>query len=482
MKNVWVYVNSTLLEFRSCFSREATFKWFMIAVVGFMLRNDRLGVTSIVREFGFNSDMLYQNLLHFFHSTAWKLADLQDKWIEIVKQSNAVYNVFEKPLLIGDGQKKPKEGKHMPAVKKTHQESGNSSKPEYTMAHLFGGLGIVIGNGIKQFCTPISMTIQDGNRPILEWMGSEYANDSHVTCLVRQGCKAATKMAKQCYLLMDRYFLTVPALTAMVEEAEKAGGNFVTLITRAKSDCVAYKKPGKYLGRGRPRKKGKEIHLFDLFSKKADAFTVTTLELYGKPKTVQYYCVNLLWGRKWYQELRFVLTTVDGVKSIVVSTDLLLHPEQIIQLYCYRFKIEVLFRAFSQCIAGLDYHFWNSNVPKLNPFDPAKTAAEKLAEITDKKDRESIINTYRASEGFVMFCCIATGIIQLCAIKYATQIICSPIRWLRTYTNIIPSEESTQYSLRKSFCDLFSICPKLAIVEIVSEKLKQYAPPLEETG
>ena len=482
MKKVWEYVNSVLMEFRSCFSREAAFKWFIIVMIGFMLRSDHLGVTSIVREFGYNSDLLYQDLIHFFHSAAWKLADLQDKWLEIVQQSDAVYNGFDKPLLIGDGQKKAKEGKHMPAVKKMHQESGDSSKPEYMMGHLFGGLGIAIGNGIKQFCVPLSMTIQDGNKPILEWMGSEYANDSHVTCLVRQACKAAAKMVKECYLLMDRYFLTAPALAAMTEEAEKAGGSFVTLITRAKSDCVAYKKPGEYSGKGRPRKKGKEIHLNDLFNKMSGAFTTATLELYGKPKTIQYYCVNLLWGRKLYQELRFVLTVMDGVKSIVVSTDLLLHPEQIIQLYCFRFKIEVFFRAFSQCMAGLAYHFWNSHITKLNPFEPAKAAAEKLAAITDENERKSIISTYKASEGFVMFCCIAIGIIQLCALKFPEHIIASPIRWLRTYSNIIPSEESTQDSLQKSFGELFSKCPKLAIAEIILEKWKQYAPSLDETG
>ena len=474
LKKIWEYVNGVLMEFRTCFSREATFKWYIITVVGFMLRSDHLGVTSIIRELGFNSDLAYQNLLHFFHSTAWKLADLQDKWLQIVQESNTIYEVFGKPLLIGDGQKKPKEGKHMPAVKKMHQESGNASKPEYTMGHLFGGLGIVIGNGIKQFCTPISMTIQDGNHPILEWMGSEYAYDSHVTFLVRQGCKTAAKMAKECYLLMDRYFLSVPALIAMAEEAEKAGGSFVTLITRAKSDCVAYRKPGEYSGRGRPRKKGKEIHMFEQFYKQAAAFVDTEIELYGKPKRVRYYCTNLLWGRAWYQELRFVLTEMDGVKSIVISTDLLLQPEQIIKLYCYRFKIEVFFRAFSQCIAGLAYHFWNSHIPKLNPFEPAKAAAGKLAKITDKNVRDSIISTYRATEGFVFICCIAIGILQLCALKFYQDINRSPVRWLRTYTNIIPSEESTQECIRKNFGGFFYNCQNLAIAEIIIEKREEF--------
>lgn len=482
MKKVWEYVDSILKMFRSCFSREDAFKWFIIAAVGFMLRSDHLGVTSIMRELELCSDNLYACMIHFFHSTAWTLAKLQGKWLEIVQQSGLIYDEFGKPILIGDGVKKPKEGKHMPGVKKTHQESGNSSKPEYTMAHLFGALGIVVGNRLKQFCLPISMTIQDGCQPILEWIESEYATDSHVTCLVRQACKAAALMCQDCFLLMDSYFLSEPVLAAMAAAAKKADKALVTLITKAKSDYTAFEKPGEYSGRGRPRIVGKKIKLFDLFVKKVDAFTATQLHLYGKTQAVQYYCVDLLWGRNLKQELRFVLTVMNGWKNIIVCTDLNLHPEQIIQLYCYRFKIEVLFRAFNQCIAGLHYHFWNKYVPRLNPFEAAKAVAEKLAMITDLKERESIISTYRATEGFVMICCIATGILQLCALNFTQAINASPIRWLRTYTNIVPSEDSTQVCMRKSFAQIYDKCPKLSIVEIVSEKRALIEPFLEEAG
>ena len=173
---------------------------------------------------------------------------------------------------------------------------------------------------------------------------------------------------------------------------------------------------------------------------------------------------------------------MNGWKNIIVCTDLNLHPEQIIQLYCLRFKIEVLFRAFNQCIAGLHYHFWNKYVPRLNPFEAAKAVAEKLAMITDLKVRESIISTYRATEGFVMICCIATGILQLCALNFTQAINASPIRWLRTYTNIVPSEDSTQVCMRKSFAQIYDNCPKLSIVEIISKKRALIEPFLEEAG
>jgi hypothetical protein len=151
-------------------------------------------------------------------------------------------------------------------------------------------------------------------------------------------------------------------------------------------------------------------------------------------------------------------------------------------LYCYRYKVEVFFRSFNQCIAGLDYHFWNKRVPILKKFESAKATVERLAKITDIKDRSSIIRTYNAIEGFVMLCCIAIGIIQICALKYTQAINDSPIRWLRTYTNIVPSEESTQVSLRNCFNRLFDKCPKLSIVKIISKVRAEFDPFGDEAG
>ena len=499
MKKTWEYINDILFEFQPCFSRGRTFAWFVIAIIGFMLRSDHLGVSSIIRELSLNSDLLYLCLLHSFHSNAWKLERIMSKWIEIVKRTKWVYREYGKPVLIGDGVCESKEGKKMPAVKKMRQSSENSGKPEFIWGHMFGGIGILVGNAVKLFCLPLSLRIHDGNKTIREWTESEYINDSHVTRLVREAFKVAILLKESCFLVLDRYFLSVDALRALREEAWGVGIALITVITRAKKSCVAYKKPIPIdpdkrtvrPKRGRkpkqPPKIGERVKLIDLFTTSASQFTKAKLEIYGKLKEVNYLSIDLLWGDDLFQELRFVLVLVDGTQNIFVSTSLLLSPEKIIALYCKRPKIEVFFKAFKQVIDGFGCHFWNRNTPVLNRRDPAKAADEKLkvlvSSFIDAKKAEkvklSIENTYNATEGFVMFCCIATGVLQLVALTFTDEINNAPIRWLRTYTNIVPSEESTAVVLRDDFWRIYDLCPYLGIIRIIRQKLHPKMPDSE---
>lgn len=96
-------------------------------------------------------------------------------------------------------------------------------------------------------------------------------------------------------------------------------------------------------GRGRPPKKGNAIKLKELFHDRNEQLQKATLPMYSKTENVRYYCVNLLWGQKLYQELRFVLVEYTGIQSILVSTNLCLEPVSIIRLYSYRFKMSVHF-------------------------------------------------------------------------------------------------------------------------------------------
>ena len=109
-------------------------------------------------------------------------------------------------------------------------------------------------------------------------------------------------------------------------------------------------------------------------------------------------------------------------------------------------------------------------MPILDRYDSAKETETKLSIITDPDDRESIINTYKATETFVILNCLAMGLLQLSALLFTDEINASPIRWLRTYTNTVPSEESTACALYESFCRNPHMWPQLGIFKIIDTK------------
>ena len=94
---------------RSCFSRNHAFNWFVIAIMGFIVRGDSLGITSIIRELNLNPKF-YVTFLHFFRSSAWNLEPLTRQWIKLVIKSVELQKVNGMNILIGDGVKQSKEG------------------------------------------------------------------------------------------------------------------------------------------------------------------------------------------------------------------------------------------------------------------------------------------------------------------------------------------------------------------------------------
>ncbi len=61
-------------------SRERAFMWMLVAIIGFSIRDDLLGVTSFIRCIGLQS-FCYDRLIDFFHTTALCVAELARIWI-----------------------------------------------------------------------------------------------------------------------------------------------------------------------------------------------------------------------------------------------------------------------------------------------------------------------------------------------------------------------------------------------------------------
>ena len=464
------FLESYLREFRCSFTREATFKWFVIIIIGLMQRTDHLGITSVIRELCLDGN-LYECIRNFFYSAAWSIDDIRLKWYALVNASGLVYHLHGRTVLAGDGVKQAKEARYMPGVKKMVQESEDSSKAQFIFGHLFGAVGVVLGKHVGALCLPLKMNIQDGLRPAASWKDSSISAESHVLQMIESGFEAAKSFGKS-VILLDRYFLTAPALERLskLNATYDSEDTLLEIVSKAKANCVAYRKPEPedHPRRGRPRKKGDTVYLRDLW-KRSSLFQSAVLPIYGKDSNVRFYSCDLLWAKKLYRELRFVLTEYNGMRSILVSTDLTLSPEEIITLYALRFKIETCFREFKQQFGGFSYHFWTKRLPKLNHF-MKKTDPDPLDAVVDTDDRNLVLSKIKAIESFVLLSSIAMGLTQIISLTPELANEMQNGRYLRTQPRLRASEASIVSILRKSFFAFMLRNPDSFITRYIREK------------
>jgi hypothetical protein len=372
------------------------------------------------------------------------------------------------PILIGDGVKQSKEGRKMPAVKRLHQESENSAQAEFINGHMFGSIGVLVGNVEKLFCLPLSASLQDGDKLMRKWNNEDYEPVSHVVQIVRDAFSVAAVLGDS-ILLLDAYFFTAPLLKDMANQTLKLGRK-LTIVTRAKMSTLAYNLPILHKGRGRPNKKGEAIKLKQLFESEKENFTRTKVWLYGKEETIEYLCKDLLWGTGLYCLLRFVLVKCGDTKLILVCTNVSFTPLQILRLYGYRFKIEVTFRTLKQLLCAFGYHFWSVSVPKLKRFSK-KGEKDPLSQVKDKTERKRILQALAAIERYVMLALMAHGMLQLLSLKYSSIVEKSSFSWLRTNRGSVVSEATMSSFLRRNFFMQFHKQEGLAILQIIYSRI-----------
>jgi len=463
---MWKYLNDVLYEFRTCFNRKASFQWFVVVIVSFMMGSDSTGITSVIRKLGLDRKH-YESVLHFFHSDSWNIKDMQNIWGKVVKTQAPVKKMDGYCVLAGDGIKQPKEGKRIPGVKRHHQESENVSKSEYIFGHLFGVVGVIVEKSDKMFCLPLRASVQNGVNKIREWDGDEMAGLSHVEQELTMAGHCTDSMGKS-IIVLDRLFLSVQALKICLKNVHTSGEWMLHMVTKAKRNVVAYTDPPAYSGKGAPRKKGKSIKLWELFEKKSDEFESIEVTIYNKTRVVRSMTCNLLWGQKLYQKLRFVLIDMDGKKTILVSTHLTLSAKRIIELYSWRFRIEVQFKELRHTLGGFAYRFWSKSMPKLNRFQPTKP--DILDQIKETQEKETITKKLKAIEGYVMMACIALGLLQMMALKYGAKIKMTSLFFVRTKTSDIPTELTMSRYLDRSIISVIEKRRHTGIYEIIRGK------------
>ena len=160
---MWNRIEEILEGFRKEFSYKSAYKWLIILVTGFMIRADKLGVTSVVRNLALRPES-YRSMMRFFRASSWSLASLQTAWLGIVARQAPLWRYRGRGVLIGDGTKQAKEGRKMPGVKRLRQESETQSKASCIYGHFWGCVGILNGfENDSRHCGAKRQTAREGH-------------------------------------------------------------------------------------------------------------------------------------------------------------------------------------------------------------------------------------------------------------------------------------------------------------------------------
>jgi len=253
---------------RGACARQRTFMWMLVVLAGLCVREDLLGVTSIVRALGIQA-MCYDRILDLFHSSALDLNVLTRTWAALVAGAHPqLMRCNGRLVLVGDGIKIAKSGKKMPAVKRLHQSSESNSKAPYIMGHSCQAVSL-LAQGLKSVVAiPLAARIHEG---------LVFSNRDKRTQLDKMiGLIDELALDAPFYFVADAYYASRKIALPLL-----AAGNH--LVTRVRSNAVAYLSAPtpKCRKRGRPKLYGAKIALKSLFDE-PDAMRAIDSPVYGE--------------------------------------------------------------------------------------------------------------------------------------------------------------------------------------------------------
>ncbi|MBN1600076.1 MAG: hypothetical protein JW915_00640 [Chitinispirillaceae bacterium] len=142
---------------------------------------------------------------------------------------------------------------------------------------------------------------------------------------------------------------------------------------------------------------------------------------------ISYRSLDLFW-RPVGILVRFVLVIhPQRGKLILMSTDLSLSPEKIIDLYGIRFKIDVSFKQAVHTVGTYAYHFWMLEMTRLSRKSGNQHLHHKTENYRNKVKRK--INAYHAH---MMAGIVAQGMLQYLSLTCTDKVWKSFGSWIRT--------------------------------------------------
>ena len=465
--NIWL---ALVNPFEGACSRKKTFFWLVIVLIGFTIKFDSLGVTSLARGAGIASPY-YTSMLNFFNSTAIDLEILQSIWIQIVfsKFNSSIIRINGRCIIAGDGIKIGKEGKKMPGVKWLHQESESNSKAEYIMGHSIQALSILTRGLSTYFAIPLAGQIHEGIR--LTYKDSRTLLDKMFELLI------GLEISEACYLVLDKYYCSGRFMRQLVYKN-------IHIVTMMKHGAVAYGLPDAQRSgrRGRPRKYGNKIKLFGLFN---TDLPFIKIPLPGSNNLMIEYCKMELFWRPFGGMAQFVFTRhPTRGNAIAMSTDLTLAPADMIFIYSLRFKIEVLFKQAVHQVGVFLYRFWlKAMKPKV------RGSGDQNLQFAPEKFKKDVARKLRAYHIFMLLGFIAQGLLQYLSIYTHETVWKNFGTWLRTIKpNTLPSEMVVSLTMTNTYNEFLmddkyiSIFKKFLLQKIDRKRFRYLIPSKAEAA
>jgi hypothetical protein len=422
---LWIYWLQAVLTLRPACTRTRTFLWLLLTLAGLCCRSDNAGITSFVRVLDFSGNA-YHRFLHFFHSTGLNLEALTACWLRLCLALFRPFEVGSRLVFLADGIKAPKEGRKMPGVKLLHQQSAGNTKPEYIMGHSMQAISMLVHTAAGQVAAvPLVSRIHEG--------------------LVFSNRDARTLLDKLVALLLSlvgvckrRVLLIADAYYASAKVIQPLLGGDHHLLTRAKGNVVAYlpaSTPASR-GKGRPKIYGDKVRLKDA-AKEEQSFVSAPSPVYGETNVlVRYRVMDLIW-RPVGRIVRFVIVHHPHRGTIfLMCTDLTLEPLQILQLYGFRFKIELGFKQAVHVLGAHAYHFWMADMKPVR-----RGSGDQYLHRTSDDYRAGIRRKLNAYHVHVQLGAIAQGLLQHLAINHTTAVWHGFRSWLRTMNEAMPPSE-----------------------------------------
>lgn len=254
----------------------------------------------------------------------------------------------------------------------------------------------------------------------------------------------------------------------------------LTLIVRAKKNCVAYYEAAKpkEKKKGRTAKYGKKVILMQLFDR-PQMFSKMPCRVYGKIEEVSILAMNLLW-KPTGDMIRFVLAVTSRGPIVLMCSDLNQDPLLAVQLYCARTRVEIMFDILKNLIGAFQYRFWSKQMPRHS----RKPKKNKDLKKPSKSSLASVELCWEACERFVMFGAIAQGLLQLISIKYNDCIWSLFDAFLRTRSRQLPSERTVKHVMARLLLrDFLNSAPSAIMREIKKRYFAQKSgAPIESSG